>query len=124
MDLPSPEAAIPRLAAYGQTVADAYRAYHQSRNADYFERLTDAILCDLGQLPAGESRVRGDWHLQKDLGMDSIALAEAAFIMEDLFAVRLDNATLQEIQTVTDLRQALAHHVQLVEPMGRADSSS
>lgn len=124
MDLPSPEAAIPRLAAYGQNVADAYRAYHQSRDAAHFERLTDAILCDLGQLPSGEAAVREEWHLQNDLGMDSIALAEAAFIMEDLFSVRLDNATLQEIQTVADLRKALRYRVQPFTSAQQADASS
>ncbi len=41
--------------------------------------------------------------LREDLGVDSLTLSEAAFKMEELFNVRIENAELANIQTVADL---------------------
>lgn len=122
--LPSPESVRPQLVAYGTTVFAAYEAFHQSPDADRFASFADAILGFLGDPPEPKSPFRAEWDLQTDLGMDSIALAEAAFIVEDLFGVRLDNATLQAIRTVGDLRKTLARHVSTERSLADASASS
>ena len=42
--------------------------------------------------------------LREDLGVDSLTFAEAAFKMEELFGVRIENAALAEIKTLGDLQ--------------------
>lgn len=41
--------------------------------------------------------------LREDLGVDSLTFAEAAYKMEELFAVRIENAELTKIQTLGEL---------------------
>lgn len=43
--------------------------------------------------------------LREDLGIDSLALSEAAFKLEELFDMRVENAELAEMQTLGDLRK-------------------
>ena len=73
------------------------------------ERLQEALLAILSfYLPRGvtidlsqqDARVR----LREDLGVDSLTFAEAAFKMEELFQVRIENAELVEIQTLGELQ--------------------
>ena len=42
--------------------------------------------------------------LREDLGVDSLTFAEAAFKMEELFRVRIENAELAEIKTLGEMR--------------------
>lgn len=109
--LPNPETAQPRLEPYGDAVIAAYRSFFAEKTEARFTALTDAILTSLAELPGNATRLDEDWDLQSDLSIDSIGLAEAAFLVEDLFGVRLDNATLQRIRTVGDLRRSLTTHV-------------
>lgn len=43
--------------------------------------------------------------LREDLGVDSLAFSEAAFKLEELFDVRIENAELAEISTIDELTQ-------------------
>ena len=43
--------------------------------------------------------------LREDLGVDSLTFSEAAFKLEELFNVRIENAELAQIKTVGDLTQ-------------------
>ena len=43
--------------------------------------------------------------LREDLGVDSLAFSEAAYKMEELFNVRIENAELAEIHTIGALTQ-------------------
>ena len=45
--------------------------------------------------------------LKEDLGLDSLALAEAMFKIEELFEIRIENAELAEIHTLGDAREML-----------------
>lgn len=108
--LPPPETVRPRLDPYGRAVIHAYETFHQTPSGEAFTALTDALLRSLAERPETEP-LPPEAHLQSDLGLDSIGLAEAAFLIEDLFAHRLDNAQLQAIATVGDLRTCLEREV-------------
>ena len=53
------------------------------------------------ELPSPEAR------LKEDLGLDSLALAEAMFKIEELFEIRIENAELAEITTLGGARDLL-----------------
>ena len=53
------------------------------------------------ELPSPEAR------LKEDLGLDSLALAEAMFKIEELFEIRIENAELAEIGTLGEARNLL-----------------
>lgn len=46
--------------------------------------------------------------LREDLGVDSLTFAEAAFKMEELFRVRIENVELAEIKTLGELLEFVA----------------
>lgn len=56
-------------------------------------------------LPSGtevpEKRPQGEVLLREDLGLDSLSLAEAMFKIEELFGVRVENAEIAEVTTLT-----------------------
>lgn len=62
-------------------------------------------------LPAGTTprtgEVRSDLRLREDLGLDSLALAEAMFKLEELIDIRVENAELAEITTLSDATRLL-----------------
>ena len=62
-------------------------------------------------LPAGTSSTpaeqRSDLLLRDELGLDSLALAEAMFKIEDLFGIRVENEELAELRTLADARTLL-----------------
>lgn len=48
-----------------------------------------------------------DARLREDLGLDSLALSEAMFKVEDLFDIYIDNAEVANVSTLADARQLL-----------------
>jgi len=62
-------------------------------------------------LPAGtrppENLPSDEIRLREDLGLDSLALAEAMFKVEELFAVTVGNSEIAAIETLADARRLL-----------------
>jgi len=50
---------------------------------------------------------RPDIRLREDLGLDSLAMSEAMFKIEDLFDIYIDNSELANVVTLADARQLL-----------------
>ncbi len=72
------------------------------------ESLLRAILHLLSfYLPKGADRDLScrppESRLREDLGVDSLTFAEAAFKMEELFGIRIENAELSQIRTLGEL---------------------
>jgi acyl carrier protein len=51
--------------------------------------------------------------LREDLGVDSLTMAEAAFKLDDLLGVALDNRETEGVRTLGDLHTLLAHKLGL-----------
>ena len=51
--------------------------------------------------------------LREDLGVDSLTMAEAAFKLDDLFGVALDNRETEGVRTLADLNALLARKLGL-----------
>ncbi len=76
------------------------------------EDLDNCLIGILGfYLPMGtklsESGVSSESRLRDDLGLDSLALSEAMFKVEELFDIRVENTEIVEIETVADARRLL-----------------
>jgi acyl carrier protein len=56
--------------------------------------------------PSGQTRLR------EDLGLDSLAMLEAMFKVEELFDIHIDNAELTTIYTIDDARHLLEEKLQ------------
>lgn len=53
-------------------------------------------------MPSGEARLR------EDLGLDSLSMAEAMYMVEELFAIQLENRDIAEAATIADARALIA----------------
>ena len=62
------------------------------------------------ELPSPEAR------LKEDLGLDSLALAEAMFKIEELFEIRIENAELAEVTTLGEARDLLVSKLDQLPP--------
>ena len=62
-------------------------------------------------LPSGTAHptepLTDNLRLQEDLGLDSLALTEMAFKMEDLFGITVETREVMKVQTVGDLKAFL-----------------
>jgi len=91
-----------------EAIASAKHLREKSENADIDACLFGVLTF---YLPAGKDPgngpPRGDIRVRDDLGLDSLALAEAMFKIEELFEIRLENAELAEIETLADARRLL-----------------
>ena len=56
---------------------------------------------------AGAIKQKPDARLREDLGLDSLALSEAMFKIEELFDIYIDNAELVNVVTLSDARKML-----------------
>lgn len=66
-------------------------------------------------LPSGsETQIVGtaaETRLREDLGIDSLTFAEAAFKLEELFAIRIEHSELVDLETVGSLRQFIESRI-------------
>ena len=54
--------------------------------------------------------------MKEDLGLDSLALAEAMFKIEELFEIRIENAELAEVTTLGEARDLLVSKLDQLPP--------
>ena len=94
------------LRGFPERAVAAVLALKETPSAERLQKAVPEILAfylprgtsvDLTTQPPG-ARLRGD------LGVDSLTFAEAAFKMEELFRVRIENAELAEIKTLGELQ--------------------
>ena len=106
------------LEGFPVEVCEAFRTYRRSDNADDLVRFVLLAVAFLnGREPldellgcAPESRLR------EDLGVDSLAVAELVFLLEDLLAVTISDVELREVTTLDDLRGLIVSKATLRMP--------
>lgn len=99
----------PSLDGFPPEVREAYTSYTANKDAAGIVRfvlLATAFLA--GREEAGEYLQQpGEARLREDLGVDSIAVAELVFLVEDLFEITVTDADLQSIATLGDLQKMI-----------------
>lgn len=107
------------LRGFPQEALEGARALISASEPSDFERCLFGILTFY--LPAGisapETMPAPESRLKEDLGLDSLALAEAMFKIEELFEIRIENSELAEIQTLGDARRMLLSKLNAASPV-------
>jgi len=89
-------------------VAAALRFHAHGEVEDLFEMLPGMIEF---HLPSGTGKplevLKDEMRLSQDLGLDSLALTEMAFVLDDLFGVSFETREMATVQTVGDLKRFL-----------------
>ncbi len=102
---PDPALPIPALAGFPPEVREAFRRYRTEGDTKAAEKVVIAAAVDYR--PAGASAshaVTDDTRLIEDLGYDSVAVAELAFFLEDVFDMTISNEDILAVRTIADLR--------------------
>ncbi len=87
-------------------VRAAYRRFQTERKPDDLDVVIFAILQDfVARCPAPTlATCPGDTLLMEGLGLDSLAITEIVFAVEDLFGFSISNEEILKVRTVDDLR--------------------
>jgi acyl carrier protein len=98
-----------QLRGYPDPTITAAKALRTASSTSDIEKFLLALLSFF--LPAGSSPLalspRSDLLLREELGLDSLALSEAMFKIEELFDIRVENSELAELKTLADARHLL-----------------
>lgn len=104
---PIPEEMIKHLSA---GVRASYQRYATTGDMDAADEVVLAIVKDhvpskkVDQIPA---HLDDNSTLMGDLGIDSVSIADAVFVLEDVFNVSISNRDLVRLRTIGDLRAYL-----------------
>jgi acyl carrier protein len=95
------------LSSFPPSIKEAHATWVTKHDQAALDRVIMAIVAyhRPGRDQAGHSDPMPDnARLMADLGLDSLALAEIIFFVEDLYTVAISNEDLKSIETVADLR--------------------
>lgn len=97
----------PRLVGFPQKVQDDYKKYIETNDS---EDLSTFVLSALGFLSEDSDGVEAlssapdETKLIEQSVIDSLAVAELIFLLEDLFQFTIDDEKMREMETVGDLK--------------------
>ncbi len=98
------------LEPFSSGVRDAFLRYLSQRDMSAADEVVIAILKDhvpsrkVSQIPA---HLTDESTLMGDLGIDSVSISDAVFVIEEVFDVSIANKDLANLRTVGDLRHYL-----------------
>jgi acyl carrier protein len=91
------------------TVEAALRFHGDGRIESFFEMLPGMIAWHLPRGAATPPEALQDgMRLSQDLGLDSLAMMEMAFKLDDLLGVTIESTEMKDTATVGDLKELLA----------------
>lgn len=88
------------------SLQDALRRYEETRGDEDLDAVIFAALEDLGSEISPEE-LSDDTNFIKDLGLDSLAIAEFVFFFEDVFRIKITNDSLANMRTLGALKAFL-----------------
>ena len=97
-----PDAVDTLLRHFPEDVRAAYVTLRSTGDAAAADKLVLAIVAD--HMPRKDATITDGAELLRDLGFDSVAIAEMVFFIEDLLQVNVTNAEILRVRTVRDLR--------------------
>jgi len=102
---PDPTRPIPALAGFPPEVREAFQRYRTKGDTKAAEEVVLAAAVDYRPASAGPApAVTDETRLLEDLGYDSVAVAELAFFLEDIFDMTISNEDVLAVRTIADLR--------------------
>lgn len=116
--IPLSDAVETLLRHFPEDVRAAYLTLRATGDAVAADKLVLAIVAD--HMPRKAADLNDSAELLRDLGFDSVAIAEMVFFIEDLLQVNVTNAEIMKVRTVADLRafvrQKLGSHPAFARP--------
>jgi acyl carrier protein len=108
-----PSEAAEKLAGYPAQILESYAAFYQGRQPADLNKIIFGFMAFLLPEPPTIpiANLRDTTNLRKDLGMDSITIAEVVFIAEDLFDLTIKNETLIKLESIGALKDHLHKHL-------------
>lgn len=103
----SPRRAHDPLAKFPREVREAYERAQSSADPAAVDTVVLAVVRDFipkHVAPPADQPLPDSARLMGDLGYDSLAIAETVFFLEDLFDVKISNAEIMQVSTVSELR--------------------
>jgi acyl carrier protein len=102
-----------KLQRLPQAAQEAFRRFQAQGDPAALDVLICAILDDYCPQKASRpiAAQPGTAKLIADLGFDSLAITEVAFLSEDLFRINVSNEELTQVQTLDDLRHFIRRKV-------------
>lgn len=96
-----------KLEGYPPAVRQAYYDYCLKRDEDTLLLVVVSALEFMLPVSPSETLITmpEETRLVEDLGVDSLALTELVFLLEELFDVRITNNELAELRTIGDLKK-------------------
>jgi len=87
----------------------AYERFLETGDFNYLDTLTLEILRYYHPDPSSLSpeEFTDTSHINRDLGLDSVSMVEAVFLMEDLLGITIRNEDLEKIGTLGELKAYL-----------------
>jgi acyl carrier protein len=97
------------LFGFASSCVDSALRFHGSASVDDLLAMLPGMIAF--HLPSGAAKpprvMKDELRLSQDLGLDSLALSEMAFKMDDLFGVPIEIREMGNVQTVADLEALL-----------------
>jgi acyl carrier protein len=97
-----PDAVETLLRHFPEDVRAAFLRLRATGDAAAADKLVLAIVAD--HMPRKDADLSDSAELLRDLGFDSVAIAEMVFFIEDLLQVNVTNAEILRVRTVGELR--------------------
>jgi len=109
----TPEQIKAALIGFASPCVDAALRYLESGGADALIEMLPGMI--EFHLPSGAAKppamLKDELRLNQDLGLDSLALTEMAFKLDDLFGLAIETREMVGVQTVGDLKAFLVAKV-------------
>ncbi len=112
-----PDAVETLLRHFPEEVRAVYLILRTTGDAAAADKLVLAIVAD--HMPRKDAKLHDAAELLRDLGFDSVAIAEMVFFIEDLLQVNVTNAEILRVRTVRDLRAFVRHKLSGHPEFGR-----
>ena len=116
-----PDAVETLLRHFPEEVRAAYLTLRTTGDAASADKLVLAIVAD--HMPRKEAHLADNAELLRDLGFDSVAIAEMVFFIEDLLQVNVSNAEILRVHTVGELRAFVRQKLAAHPTFGRASAA-
>jgi acyl carrier protein len=116
-----PDAVETLLRHFPEDVRAAYLTLRATGDAAAADKLVLAIVAD--HMPRKEAELSDGAELLRDLGFDSVAIAEMVFFIEDLLQVNVTNAEILRVRTVGELRAFVRLKLAAHPTFGRAGAT-
>lgn len=111
------EALREKLTGYPDTLFSDYAQFQQTGDPGHLHHFVIGLIQFLQDVdegagdPATDRFHDPDARLREDLSVDSITIAEAVFLLEDIFEVEIPTADLMQLQTIGDLKDYLGKKI-------------